>query len=67
MEIIKLCADPHCSAIMHYNTKKCHDCGSKTITINVQTYLKKFAWIHFQYDINGNYHYPQYNKQLQLL
>lgn len=50
---IKICGDPHCDAIFHNIPKKvtkCHDCNGKLISINEETYQKKFYKYCFQYD-----------------
>jgi hypothetical protein len=61
--MIRVCGDPGCSAVFHNCTTKdkyCLDCGCRTITINQDTYEKKFKWIYFQYDMKtGEYLRPE--------
>jgi hypothetical protein len=63
MKNIKVCGDPHCEAIFHNIPKevtKCNDCNGRVITINEDTYWKKYSDNFFQYDYNTmEFYYPE--------
>ena len=55
MKDIKVCGDPFCEAIFHNTPKKetkCKDCGGRLISINSDTYAKKYSNSFFQYDFS---------------
>lgn len=61
--VIKVCPDPHCEAVYHNCPKKvthCNDCGGHIITVNLETYQKKFVEKFYQYDWKSmDYYRPQ--------
>lgn len=73
MEAIKVCGDPHCEAVFHNIPKEvthCPDCDGRLISINEETWAKRYSSWYFQYDFNtGEYFRPEIQSnstQLQL-
>ena len=60
LENIKVCPVPTCEAVYFNIPKshtKCKDCNGRVMTINEDTYWKKFSNNWFQYDYNTMEYY----------
>lgn len=67
---IKVCIDPHCSAVFHKCPKKktrCPNCNMLLVEINQKQYWKKFRTELFQYDaLTLEYYRPKSQLSLSL-